>query len=335
MTLNIVEIWTNAVDYLVIWCPIRRQTIELLNNQKEEILKIVRDVRIAKIAGSATSLIAGGALTITGLALIPFTLGASIGLMLAGAGVGALGTATSIGAAVVSKVMKSTRLKEAHEHIKLDQQLSSNVNDIANEYNRALQSQEKAKMKKTDMAHCTLGIGSHASVGVFKSRPTAFEKGLTSGRDIARIGTMGLKTGGFKSVALAAVKIGGRVIARVGLKAAGGVVGGVALAVTAPLNIYQIASNSYHLVKSSRDVENEKDSTCNWYMNKIKEMKRELDRIENIIAHMELEEDYKTREMPHCQKIWFLNSAARTTAIVVAILTILIFFVIMVNALLK
>ena len=279
-------------------------------------------------------------------------------MTLAGAGVGALGTATSFGAVIVSKVMKSTRSKEAHEHIKLDQQLSSNVNDIANEYNRA---QEKAKMKKTDMAHCTLGIGSHASVGGFKSRPTAVQIGLTSGRDIAKVG---LQTGILNSAA--AIKIGGKVITGVGtmgLRAAaitGGVVSGLTLVVTAPLNIYQIASDSYHLVKSSRDVENEKDSTCKWYMNKIEEMKRELHCIENIISHMELEEDDESREeddesreehdesreehdetreehdetreehdesreMPHCKKIWFLNSAARTTAIVVAILTILIF----------
>ena len=289
---------------LVIWCPIRRQTIELLTNQKDEILKIVRDVRIAKIAGSATSLVAGGALTITGLALIPFTFGASIGLTLAGAGVGALGTATSFGAAIVSKVMKSSRLKEANEQIKLDQQLTSNVNDIANEYNRAYesaQSKEKAKMKKTDIAHGTLGIGSRASIGVFKSGAAAVEIGLTSGRVIARVGTVGLRA--------AAI--------------AGGVVGGVALLVTTPLDIYQIASNGYDLAKSGKNGENDKDLTCKWYMDKIKEMKRELHRIENTIENMEPEENDESNNVLHW---WFSNSASRTTVIVFAILAILIFF---------
>ena len=253
---------------LVIWCPIRRQTIEFLDNQKDEILKIVRDVRIAKIAGSATSLIVGGALTITGLILIPFTFGASIGLTLAGAGVGALGTATSFGAAIVSKVMTSTRLKEAHDHIKLDQQLSSNVNDIANEYNRALQSaqsQGKAKMNKADIAHGALGIGARVSVGAAKGSAAGIEIGLASGGAIARAGTVGLRA--------AAI--------------AGGVVGGVALVVTAPLDIYQIASNSYHLVKSGKNGENEKDLSYKWYMDKIRKMERELYRIQ----HTEPEED--------------------------------------------
>ena len=240
---------------LVIWCPIRRQTIEFLDNQKDEILKIVRNVRIAKIAGSATSLIVGGALTITGLILIPFAFGASIGLMLAGAGVGALGTATSFGAAIVSKVMTSTRLKEAHDHIKLDQQLSSNVNDIANEYNRALQSaqsQGKAKMNIADIAHGALGIGARVSVGAAKGSAAGIEIGLASVAAIAE-----------------------------------GVVSGASLVVTVPLDIYQIASNSYHLAISGKNGENEKDLIYKWYMDKIREMEEELYQIQ----HTEPEED--------------------------------------------
>ena len=258
---------------LVIWCPIRRQTIEFLKNQKDEILKIVRDVRIAKIAGSATSLIGGGALTITGLALIPFTFGASIGLTLAGAAVGALGTATSFGAAIVSKLMTSARIKEAQEHIELDQQLCSNVNDIANEYNRALQyaqAQENTKMKKTDIAQGVLGIGARVSASAVKGGAAGIELGLTAGGAIARVGTVGLRA--------AAI--------------AGGVAGGVALVVTAPLDIYQIVSNSRNLARSGRNGENESDSICTWYMNKIEEMERELYRIE----HEEPEEDNNERD---------------------------------------
>ena len=76
---------------------------------------------IAKIAGSATSLVVGGSLAIAGLVLIPFTFGASVGLTVAGAGVGAVGTATTAGASIVSKVMSKNRVRKAQEHIKLDQ----------------------------------------------------------------------------------------------------------------------------------------------------------------------------------------------------------------------
>ena len=242
---------------LAIWCPVRRQTITFLEEQRDDILKIVRDVRIAKIAGSATSLVVGGALTITGLILIPFTFGASIGLTLAGAGVGALGTATSFGAAVVSKVMTSSMLKEANEHIKLDQQLSSIVNNIAIKYSQT--AQRKAEMNMSDITHGTLGIGGRVGVGVAKGTAAGVEIGLASGGAIARVGTVGLRA--------AAIT--------------GGVVGGIALVVTAPLDIYQIASNSYQLATRSEDGKNEKDSNCVWYMEKIKEMKKELYCIEH------------------------------------------------------
>ena len=175
---------------------------------------------------------------------------------------GALGTATSFGAAIVSKLMTSAKIKEAQEHIELDQQLSSNVNDIANEYN---QWRGKAKMSTADIAHGTLGIGTRISVGAAKGSAAGIELGLASGGAIARVGTVGLRA--------AAI--------------AGGVVGGVALVVTVPLDIYQIASNGYHLVKRGKNGENEKDSICTWYVDRIREMEKELYGIE----HTEPEED--------------------------------------------
>ena len=68
---------------LAIWRPVRCETIKLLEQHKDEVLKIVRDTRIAKIVGASTSLAIGGTLTIAGLALIPFTFGASVGLTVA------------------------------------------------------------------------------------------------------------------------------------------------------------------------------------------------------------------------------------------------------------
>ena len=56
--------------FLAIWCPVCHQTIKLLKEHKHKVSKIVRDVSIAKIASSATSLVFGGSLTIIGLILI-------------------------------------------------------------------------------------------------------------------------------------------------------------------------------------------------------------------------------------------------------------------------
>ena len=237
-----------------IWCPVRHQTIKLLEQNKDEVLKIARDVRIAKIAGSATSLVVGGGLIIAGLILIPFTFGASVGLTLAGAGVGAAGTATSVGASIVSKVMSNSKVKKAREHINLDQQMSVHVNERGSEYNEAI----KNATIVTDSVHAAVGVGGRLGVGVTKGIAAGIEAGVQAGSAAVRVGSIGLRA--------AAI--------------AGGVVGRLALLVTAPLDIYQISKNSYEVATSGSNGENESDATCKWYMEQIKKMKKELDNIE-------------------------------------------------------
>ena len=243
---------------LAIWRPIRRKTIDLLEQHKDEVLKIVRDRRIAKIAGSATSLVVGGSLAIAGLVLIPFTFGASIALTLAGAGVGAAGTATSVGASIVTKVMSNSRIKKAREHIKLDQQMSERVNKGGSDYNEAI---KKAGIV-TESIQGLAGVGGRLGVGVTKGIAKGVEAGIEAGGTVLRIGGAGV-----------------RVVA-----IAGGAVGGVALLVTAPLDIYQIGRNSYDLATSGEHGENESDPTFVWYTEHIKKLKDELD---HISSHQE------------------------------------------------
>ena len=240
---------------LVIWRPIRRKTIDLLERNKDEMLKIVRVVRIAKIAGASTSLVVGGGLTIAGLLLLPFTFGGSIVLTLAGAGVGAAGTATSIGASITSKVVSNNRVKKTQEHINLDQQMSEHVNKRGSDYNEAV----KNASIVTDSIHAVVGVGGRLGVGVSKGIAGGIEVAVQAGSAAVRAGSVG-----FRAAAIA-----------------GGVVGGLALLVTAPLDIYQIGRNSYELYETvSSNGENESDPTCKWYMEQIKKMKEELDETE-------------------------------------------------------
>ena len=254
-----------------IWCPVRHQTIKLLEQNKNEVLKIVRDVKIAQIAGSATSLVVGGGLTIIGLILIPFTFGGSIALTLAGAGVGAAGTATSVGASFVSKVMSNSRLKKTREHINLDQQMSVHVNERGSEYNEAI----KNATIVTDSVHAAVGVGGRLGVGVTKGIAAGIEAGVQAGSTAVRAGSIGLR-----AVAIAR-----------------GVVGGLALLVTAPLDIYQIGKNSYDLYTTSGgNGENESDATCKWYMEQIKVMKKELDNIEAPQDHDDNDDQHESKE---------------------------------------
>ena len=263
---------------LAIWHPIRSKTIDLLEQHKDEVLKIVRDVRIAKITGSATSLVVGGSLTIAGLVLIPYTFGASVDLTVAGAAVGAVGSSTTFGASIASRVMSNNRVKKAREHINLDQQMSEHVNKSGNDYNEAVKnaihadqqmsehvnirgSEYNQALKKsgivTDSIHGAAGVGGRFGVGVAKGIAKGVEAGIKAGGTVLRVGGAGV-----------------RVVA-----IAGGAVGGVALLVTAPLDIYQIGRNSYDLATSGEHGENESDATFVWYTEQIKKLKEELDHI--------------------------------------------------------
>ena len=116
-----------------LWYPIRNQMIEELASNKDELMSIVRTERIARIAASSASIALGGGLVVAGIALAPFTFGASIGLSVAGGVVGGLASLGGIGAFIASKVTSNKHLKKAQEHISLDQQLSLQINDIVQE----------------------------------------------------------------------------------------------------------------------------------------------------------------------------------------------------------
>ena len=220
---------------LAIWCPVRRQTITFLEQQRDEILKIVQDSRFYKITGSSTSLIVGGTLAVIGLALGPPSGGASIGFLMAGAAMGAAGTAQSLYTTIVAKIKTNKKLKEAHDHIMFDHGVSANVNDITYEYNSAIQ-------KTTgSIATCVGG-----SMEMPKSGSVRAMVGATAFRTFAILG---------------------------------GPLGGIALLVTAPLDIRQIIKNLRER-KESRNVENEKDEIYVWFMEKIEEMKSELSLVE-------------------------------------------------------
>ena len=120
-------------------------------------------------------------------------------------------------------------------------------------------------MSNADMAHGTLSLGGRLGATLAKGAAGTIEFGLASGGAIAKVSTVGLRAAAY----------------------AGGVVGGLALVVTAPLDIYQITSNSYGLATRGENGENERDSICIWYTEKIREMEREL----YCFEHKKPEED--------------------------------------------
>ena len=229
-----------------IWQQGRDRTIHLLQEHRDEVFELIRNTRITKIAGATTSLVVGGALAVTGVALLPFTLGASIGLTVAGAAVGAAGSTTVLAASITSRVMSNKKLRMAQDHISLDKQLSGLVNDAAASISQAIQQNPDTFNK----VYGGVGIGGRLGVGI--------AKGIGAGVWV------GIEAGG------AALRAGGAVLPVVAIS--GGVFGVAALVVTVPMDIYQIVANAKDLASSHVDKGKEKDRLYVWYSEMIKQL---------------------------------------------------------------
>lgn len=92
------------------WRNTRQQTISKLYDIANECDTLHRDCNIANVTGSSVGA-AGGLMALGGLALAPFTFGASLSLTVAGAATGVAGAATNITTSIVeSSKMKGNKL---------------------------------------------------------------------------------------------------------------------------------------------------------------------------------------------------------------------------------
>ncbi|XP_019862994.1 PREDICTED: uncharacterized protein LOC109591788 [Amphimedon queenslandica] len=231
-----------------LWYPIRTETVDVILKNKDEVMSIVRNERLARIATSVAGAVIGGSLTITGIALAPFTFGASIGVSVAGGAVGALASAGGIGAFIVSKVLANKRLKYAQEHIVFDQQLSLTINEVAKKHEKEV--------------HANKYTSPYSQFAGFAAAGSAM--GIA---DASRIGAgVAIATEGAVEGAALALRTGGRV--------AGMVLAGVSLAVTVPLDVGFIAYHSYNIHKSNKDKSGRADNNkvIKWLISQAEEM---------------------------------------------------------------
>ena len=266
------------------WWKIRRESTDKIKKCPDEILELLKDTRITKIVTASISLFGGGILTAIGLALIPFTAGGSTVLTLAGAGIVATSAVAGISATIVQSVKSNATLKEVQKHINLDQQLSYNVNIALHEYKTAVieKVQEDIRNDITKIGVAAGAIGGAVVEG------TAIAVGSGAGAIGTRVGGLvadvvaqsvaetGMIGAGIASRAAAgaarplvegavsgAVEAGAAVgrVAGTGLRVVGGA---AALAVSVPMDIYQIIDSSISLASKS-----EKNAVFQWIMGQI------------------------------------------------------------------
>lgn len=183
-------------------------------------------------------IVVGGGLVVGGIAAAPFTFGASIGLAAAGAAVGAAASLGGVSALIARRVMENKHLKKAQEHVRLDQQMSINVNECASEYSEKVQEYTANRIT----SGVSSSIGTAASIG-------------------GRIGMVSaIAAEGVVESTAVALRTAGRV--------AGMAVAGASLAVTIPIDLGFIAYHSYniHTAKGDESGAKEKDPFVKWFM---------------------------------------------------------------------
>ena len=102
------------------WRNTRQKTINKLYEIANECDSLHKDCNIANVTGSSVGA-AGGLMALGGLALAPFTFGASLSLTVAGAATGVAGAATNITTSIVeSSKMKGNRLSILENLVPVD-----------------------------------------------------------------------------------------------------------------------------------------------------------------------------------------------------------------------
>lgn len=243
---------------LKVLSKLREASITELETKRDDILKLCRNARATRAAGAATSLV-GGVMTIAGFALIPVTLGGSIALSVVGAGVGVTGGALSIASTVTDKVKSKGKLKNAQAILEIDRQLTEHVNELFTKLNKIIENEHRR----------------HPNL----SQDEAISIVLHGGHQLVRIGAVVSKTSA-SGLHIARTAIQGSVFA---LKVAGpaakgvAVVGGVVTALTIPLDIYELVSNSVQLYRKSET------DAIKWFNEQLGLLREEKEKMEKML----------------------------------------------------
>ena len=223
---------------LNVWNHIRLATIECLEEIRDKLKQVCRDVRVSRAGGGATSIV-GGVLAVVGLGLIPVTFGGSLALTVVGAVTGVAGGVTSIGAILAKIGIYKAKLKEAEEIIEVDKQLSEQVNELGQKLEKIateLQiAHDNPNVTKEEVIVSLLQGGKLVRMGLAATRMGVSVSHVTKAGSTAAV-----------QGAILAGRITGAAAKGVAVAAVGGVVSVLIL----PLDIYELVSNAYKLIQN-------------------------------------------------------------------------------------
>ena len=107
------------INSFVLWIPIRQRTMEQLGELATKLHQHHRNLKISTVTGASVGTV-GGALSIVGLIVAPFTLGAGLLVSVVGAGIFGAGGLVMSGSKIVEIILKKLGLKDVQAAIKED-----------------------------------------------------------------------------------------------------------------------------------------------------------------------------------------------------------------------
>ena len=140
------------------WYPIRCKTIDVILENKDEVMSIVRNERLSHIVMATGGLVGGGMIGIGLLFYIP-TMGVSLNLTTIGGVVSAVSAFSNLTLYLSSKIKANSPLKKAQQLVKFDQQFSNHVNTAAAKYSEALKTcKEKTLFSSIEAVAGAVGV---------------------------------------------------------------------------------------------------------------------------------------------------------------------------------
>ena len=250
---------------LNIWSHLREAAIKIMDNKRDKIVQVCRDARRSRVAGALTS-IAGGALTIVGLGLIPVTFGGSLAISGVGAAIGVAGGVTSLSATMADTFLSKAKLKDAQSIFEVDRQLCEHIKNLEERLEQIAEDlhKENPSMSKEDITVALLQGGQVMRLGMIAA------KGGVAGVQVARAGSTAVIQGGIFAARVTGAAVRGVAVA-----------GGVISVLILPLDIYELASNTYKLYKQSES------NAIQWLNEQIIELKEQKEQVDNFILNVQ------------------------------------------------
>ena len=247
------------------WIPMRRDSIEALNEKKEKVIEVTRKSRISRIAGASAGIV-GGVVSIVGFGLIPVTLGGSLVIAGVGGGIALLGGLTSLGATLADLIISNRELKNAQELLTIDKQLCQVINNLQIELAN-ITHRLATQLPNQDKENITIALMSAA-----QSTTRASAIVVRIGVDTAQIAQLG---------GIAAID-GGIMVLRIASAATRGIAiaGGIVTALVLPLDIYELVINAYRL-RNNRD-----NNVSKWIQDQLCIMDEQQQSIQDLLARV-------------------------------------------------